>query len=459
MSNAALIAPQTETLRLSREQVWALVTVWVTYGSFYLCRVNIGAAVPGIREQLGINAFQMGLILGALKIGYAFGQLINGQLAERFGLKRIVLVGMFGSAAACLLFAGATQPVAAPVVSAWLPSAADWLTAAVKMAWPGEAMSQMATLLLICWLVNGYCQAGGWPPCVKIMSNWFSPADRGRMMGVIGTSYQLGSALTIFASGALIVAFGTWRAAMVVPAIVFLVSACHTAWRLREEPAAGETRDSQRALAAPSTGGPSVTETLWLTLSNGRVWVLAFGLFGLDIVRYGFLDWAPSHLKEIQGTGIDSAALKTAVFPLCGAAGVLVSGWLTDRFFQSRRAPVIAGMLLMVAAFSATYHQIVVLGFGPTVVWLGATGFFLYGAQILLVGTAAQDFARRHTVAAAAGFIDFMGYMGAFSGDLVTGWLLKNHGWSAATYFWSGAAAVAAVLVTTLWTARPNSQS
>ena len=83
-------------------------------------------------------------------------------------------------------------------------------------------------------------------------------------------------------------------------------------------------------------------------------------------------------------------------------------------------------------------------------------GFCLYGAQILLVGTAAQDFARRGATAAAAGFVDFLGHMGAFSGDVVTGWMLKHHGWSAAIAWWASAAIAAGLLVATLWAAKPE---
>ena len=64
-------------------QATVLWVIWLTYGSFYFCRQNISAAVPGM-EADGLNKTQIGLILGALKITYAIGQLVNGQLAERF---------------------------------------------------------------------------------------------------------------------------------------------------------------------------------------------------------------------------------------------------------------------------------------------------------------------------------------------------------------------------------------
>jgi len=45
--------------------------------------------------------------------------------------------------------------------------------------------------------------------------------------------------------------------------------------------------------------------------------------------------------------------------------------------------------------------------------------------------------------------------VGAFSGDVVTGWMLKHHGWASAIGCWAAAAFAASALVATLWRARP----
>ncbi len=172
-------------------------------------------------------------------------------------------------------------------------------------------------------------------------------------------------------------------------------------------------------------------------------------------MRYGFLDWVPSQLAEVQHAGALAAAAKTAIFPVAGAAGMLTASWATDRFFQSRRAPVGALLLVAVALLTIAYRGVVALGTGPTIGCLALVGFGLFGAHILLVGTAAQDFARRGATAAAAGFVDFMGHVGAFSGDVVTGFLRKHYGWAGATAWWAFAAAVAGLLVATLWRAKP----
>ena len=58
-------------------------------------------------------------------------------------------------------------------------------------------------------------------------------------------------------------------------------------------------------------------------------------------------------------------------------------------------------------------------------------GFCIYGPQVLLVGTAPADLAHRGTSAAAAGFVNFIGYMGAATGDVVTGYYSADEhgGW------------------------------
>jgi sugar phosphate permease len=279
-------------------------------------------------------------------------------------------------------------------------------------------------------------------------------------MGVLGTSLTIGSALALLAVGGLLGLTGnSWRMAFVVTALVLFASFVHMALRLREHPPEAPVEARVVVARAARPERIPIREALVATLGNPRIWVLAFGLFGLDAVRYGFLDWAPKHLAEVHGTGPAIAALKTAVFPLAGALGALSSGPLTDRFFQSRRAPVCAAFLAAMGILTFVYRSAVGWGTIPTVICLGLVGFFLFGAQILLVGTAAQDFARGGATAAAAGFVDFMGHVGAFSGDIVTPWTQKHYGWDGAITWWGCAGLAAAVLVTTLWRAKPNETS
>jgi OPA family glycerol-3-phosphate transporter-like MFS transporter len=442
---------------LATARARTLFVLWTTYGSFYLCRANFGPVRSTMQAALGLTALEMGLVLGAVKLGYATGQLVNGQLTERFGPRRILGWGMIGSAIITLLFAAVPSLSGVAFVGAGASALASAVASVVARAGENVAATSVLGLLLFLAFANGWFQAGGWPPCVKIAARWFPVERRGFTMGILGTSLTLGSTIAIAVVGFLLwAAGGGWRVAFVVPAALLLVSFVHTTARLEERP--------PETAPGPSGGEPAAAHpdrlplgvALRVTLLNSKIWILALGLFGVDAVRYGFLDWAPGHLAEAQQSGAWAAAIKTAVFPLAGAAGALSSGWITDRFFESRRAPVCAILLGGVGVLTLAYRVVVGLGAIPTVVCLALVGFCLYGAQILLVGTAAQDFARRGATAAAAGLVDFTGHVGAFSGDVVTGWMLKRHGWAGAIAWWACAAFVAAALVATLWRARPG---
>ena len=68
-------------------------------------------------------------------------------------------------------------------------------------------------------------------------------------------------------------------------------------------------------------------ENLRLTLANPALWLLALSLGLLNAVRYGFLDWGLTHLKEVQGGRVDLNAVKIAV--LCAVSWTVLAAVLT----------------------------------------------------------------------------------------------------------------------------------
>jgi len=408
----------TSSQRLPGE-VTVLWVIWLTYGSFYFCRQNISAAVPGL-EADGLNKTEIGAILGALKIAYAIGQLVNGQLAERVSPRILLAIGMLASAALNVVF----------------------------------GLAEGFYFLLFIWACNGYFQAMGWTPCIRVAANWIPVGRRGRALGIIGTSYQLMAGVTYLVAGWSAHWFG-WRGAMFIPAVLLALAAIHMLVFLREKPPEGE----ERPTLIKSNDRASFIDNILATISNPLLWVVAVCLALLDACRYGFQDWGLAHLKEVQGTHIGTTAAKLAVLPAGGALGALTAGWATDRYFGGRRAPVICGLLVMLGLLTLCYDFVTrespVWG---TLALLFAIGFTIFGPQVLLVGTTPTDLARGGTAAAAAGFVNFMGYMGAFTGDMLTGYLAKNHGWHTAILFWAGCAFVAAVVIALLWQVRPRSR-
>lgn len=151
--------------------------MWVTYTSFYLCRVNISIALPGIMQEFGLTKTNMGIVLSSLFVLYAIGQFVNGQLGDRLNSRRIITVGLLSSAVLNIFFGLA---------------------------------GGILGLMVILWGLNGYVQSMGWGPTVKAMANWFPHTVRGRISGRLGTSYIIGGALSWLLAGTIIKHYN-WR--------------------------------------------------------------------------------------------------------------------------------------------------------------------------------------------------------------------------------------------------------
>lgn len=395
----------------------------MAYGAFYFCRTNLSAANPGMTASpadggLGLSEGEVGWILAAFKITYAAGQFLNGQISEIISPKRLLAVGMLSSALLNVAFGFGTA----------------------------------FYFLLFIWAMNGYAQSLGWPPCMRIVANWVSPVHRGRVVGLIGTGYQIAGVLTFIVAGFAAEHFG-WQGALWVPAGVLALAGVATLLLLEEHPPAAQAQQVSDA-ATPGPPRGSVWRNLGITFANPALWLLGISLGMLNANRYGYIDWGIKHLSEIHAqVGLGVNALKYAVLPAGGILGSYLAGWATDRFFGSRRAPVAFILLTLLGVMSLVYHRVAEESVPATVVLLGCIGFCLFGPQVLLVGTAPSDLARKGTSAAAVGFVNALGYLGAAAGDVVTGWLRDRapDDWQTVIYVWAGWAFGAAIASGVLW--------
>lgn len=398
-------------------------TLWLTYGAFYFCRTNISSAAAGMKMPLaegglGLVGEEVGWILASLKIAYGVGQLLNGQLSERISPRVMLAIGMFGSAALNVLFG---------------LSAGFWF-------------------LLFVWATNGFCQSLGWTPCVRVAANWVPVERRGHAIGIIGTGYQITLGLTYFIASQAAEHLG-WRGALYVPAILLAAAGLVMLLFLRELPPDQEELAHGQPRKSRAESQISLVDGIYWTLYNPALWLMGLALGLLNACRYGFLDWGVTHLMETQKVGVGKAGLQYVVIAIGATAGAYLSGWATDKYFGSRRAPVICLLMILLGALTLVYHFAAGWSAMATMGLLVVIGFCVYGPQVLLVGTAPADLAHRGTAAAAAGFVNFLGYMGAATGDVVTGYYSADEhgGWQVAIYIWAGWAFAGAAITAVMW--------
>lgn len=392
---------------------------WITYASFYFTRANISIAIPGIMEEYGISKTEIGEILTISSLFYAGGQFINGQLGDKFGPKKIISLGLIGSGILNIIFGFS---------------------------------SGILILMMLIWALNSYFQSMGWPSIVKTIANWFPSKIRGRASGVLGSSYQIGNAVSWVLAGFVIGVLG-WRWGFWIPGIIVIVSAIHWFIRIRNAPKEVELsimKEEENAKTRkdnPSGFKYSIEEIL----KNPKIWIVALSFFSLSILTQGFMVWIPTYMVEIQKATISTAAYKAITIPVAGSLGSIFVVWVSDKFFKSERTAITVTMLLLLAVFTWLYPKI------PAGNWiLGLSililiGFMINGPQILMVATIPMDYGTRKVTASYVGFIDGFGKIGVALGAVASGWLIDNFSWNAAFNFWVVSSITAAILMMILW--------
>ncbi|UCF59387.1 MAG: MFS transporter, partial [Candidatus Bathyarchaeota archaeon] len=328
-------------------------------------------------------------------------------------------------------------------------------------------------MMILLWAINGYFQATGWPLNVKTLANWFSINERGKIAGLYGSCYQVGNALSWLLAGYLAETYG-WRFVFWIPALIFGASSILYYFGIRNSPESiglpsVEEHVKQSTLGRlkkKTTLGRSAKKpldeehlgfgfTLRRTFANPRMWVIGIAFMFLDVVRYGFFVWAPTFLFEVQGAEISTAAYKTMVIPIAGSLGAISAGWATQKYFGSRRAPIVAVMLACLGSLAWLYPKIPADNWILGLVCLAAIGYFTYGPHVTMVAAIPMDFGTRKGASSATGFIDGLGYVGAALAGVVSGWLIDNYSWDAAFNFWIASAFIAAGLMATFWRYKP----
>lgn len=405
------------------------ITLWITYATFYLCRVNFSVAIPGIMDEFGYTRTAVGGIATALFGAYAIGQFINGQLGDKFGGRILIVTGLITSGILNIVF----------------------------------GFSEILVILTLIWAINGYFQSMGWAPSIKTIANWFPSKSRGKIGGAYGSSYQIGAALSLALAGFLAGALG-WRWCFWVPGTLVIASAINCWIRVRDAPEViGLPAIEEEANRTYESRGIRKDHHLGFgytikALGDPAILFTAFGLFALNIVRYGFMVWAPNYMFEVQHAPISMAAYKTMMIPLAGSVGAIFAGWTSDKIFQSRRAPITAIMLFLLGLSTWLFPQIPVEMWSLSLLCLIAIGFMTYGPHVLMVATTPMDYGTRKAASSATGFIDGVGYIGAAITGILSGWLTDVWGWKATFYLWAGASIVAGVFMLLLWNYKPGAR-
>src|ERR1700722_1963088 len=402
-------------------QYRVLISTIIGYATYYFVRKNLSVAMPVMEEKLHLSKVYLGLFITAHGQIYGASKFISGYLGDRCNARAFMVFGLVASALLNICF----------------------------------GMSSAALTLGVIWMVNGWVQGMGFPPCARLMTHWFPPKKLATKMSIWNISHSLGGGLILLLCGYLVVK--NWRLCFFVPAAIALVCAVYLWFALPDTP---ESLGLPEVEGTHSDAPPEVQNdfrTLFFkhVFRNKYIWLLAFANFFVYIIRFAALDWGPTLLKQAKGFEITNAAWMVFAFELSGLPGMLLAGWITDRWFGGRGMRTCVFYMLLAGVSLALFWKVSGNSQPLATLFLCCTGFFIYGPQAL-VGIAAANLATKRAAATASGFTGYFGYLSTLLSGWGLGLLVQTRGWDAAFKALLIVAAVGALLFALGWKAHAD---
>jgi OPA family glycerol-3-phosphate transporter-like MFS transporter len=426
----------------------------MTYAFMYMARYNLNVA----KNSLGATMTNddIGDIFGVGAFVYAIAFLVNGPLVDKIGGKRGMVIGAVGASVA---------NVALGVLTYLL------VTHRLRV--------NMVLAFSIVYAVNMYFQSYGAVSIIKVKAYWFHVRERGVFGAVFGTlislgvyfAFDWGQAIADMAKANPKGALGwfhhliqrlfalegssvnaTW-ALFYIPAAIMLFWALMDIWLIKDTPEEAGFPPFDTADASSGQMHVELTplDLLKKVFASKLMLTVAFIGLTVGVLRNGVMNWYSIFAKE-SGRPDTWFFTKNWGFLVCvfGIIGGFAGGWVSDRFFHSRRGPPAA--LACGFMFLLTVIMAVFLVKSPYVVGWSAVliSMAVITVHSLMAGTAAPDFGGRKATATCSGIVDGFVYMGSSLQSFGVGHLTA-YGWVWWPVFLMPFAVIGGVLAVSIW--------
>lgn len=336
----------------------------VAFATHALATMPVGARMPALRDQAGLDAPGLGIALGAYALSLLLGTRVGGRLIARFGDRVVLRVGI---PALCL----ALVPVG---------YANDLLT----LALPLVALGLMAGAMDVA--MNAYAVAlervMGRPILSGLHGAWSAGMLASGAIALVAVAGGVGPAtqFTVLGIGCAVASAIALRGLEDIP------------------------------VARPSASAERVVHLRTVLLSTVLLGLIGFGAF---VVEGAVMDWGQIYLRDVAASAAELAALAY----LANALGMLVSRLLGDR------TVVAVGPVSLVRwSFVAAAVSLAVVVARPdahlAVLAYAIVGFAI--GPIFPVALSAAG-ARGSATSFTVGWVVTMAYLGSVAGPMIIG--------------------------------------
>ncbi|WP_276353132.1 DHA2 family efflux MFS transporter permease subunit [Cohnella caldifontis] len=397
----ASVQPAAAATRAVSHRWWALIALALAQFLVVLDASIVNIALPSLGEELMLGTNMLSWVITAYVLPFGGFLLLGGRLSDRFGHRRLFLIGVTGFAAAS--------------AAAGLADSGAWLLTARAVQGASAALLAPAALALVTRL-------------------FADPRDRAKALGIWGAVAGIGSAAGVLLGGVLTSSFG-WPSVFYVNVPVGLLVVAATPLLIAKD-AAGDSAGLDIPGAATVTAGiVSLVAALSGTERVGWASPQTLILAGLAVVLLvSFILWEkraaqplmplgvfrnPSitrgnlamfliggattglffalsvYMQQVlqynaMTAGLTQLPLAGALVAIAGAVPAVVKSIGTRRTLAGSLILLAAGLIWLSAAPSEATFAADLLG--PTIaIGIGLGGAFVSGTELAVHGTADRD--------------------------------------------------------------------
>ncbi len=431
----------------------------------YLDRVCISRVQKEIQRDLLITKEDMGWIFTAFLIGYGLFEVPGGWMGDVWGSRRVLF----------------------RIVVWW-----SAFTALTGCVWAYPQAGLALTVMLLVRFLFGAGEAGAFPNLTRVVGVWFPYRERGLATGAIWMSARLGGAIAPVATGALATWLGWREAFWVlgcigaVWAVAFFfwfrdrpqdMPGCNQAERdliqadarspvetpkepqpaqpaqtsdqytaakteyaapsrlaeLKVDASARGDRSESLPAVPPARPLPSITrDHAWPPLRDlilsPTMWAMGVVSSGVSFGWYFYPTWQPKYLEDVHGISFGQSEILTGLPFLCGAAGCLAGGRLSDFLIRRTGSRRWGRSLIGVIGFTAAGLCVLATGF-TTAPWqavvLLCLAFLVNDLAIPCIWAACADIGGRY-VGTVAGIMNTVGAIGGMISPVMIPYVLGD---------------------------------
>lgn len=356
------------------------VTVWLllvlAWATNFIIRIGFSALLPPIMTELGLSYTRAGMLASAFFWAYAAMQLPAGLLGDRFGRRRVLLIGLIGGACAAVLTGAATS----------------------------------FAMLVVARVLTGACQGSLFSNDRAIIVAVTPPDKIGLGQGVSFSGPGIGLTLGLLLGGVL-GEWLSWRATFWLFALGPIIAAlCIVRWVPAPRPALHTTRAAARLLTV---------------LAHPPLWILGIvGTCGI-YVQFVLATWAPLFFQETGVEELGRAGAYASLQGVAAVAGLIAGGWTDDRMRRrglSHIVVIAVGLLALALSAGAMAGAITYRSPVGLAVALFAAAFFcwsIWPPVYALLG----EMVSPESLGTGFGLLNSVSFLGAVIGPPITGWV------------------------------------